>query len=153
MFYLQTKKLANNSARAKWNSGYPTTQKSHIGLTTASFYTQPRKKENNQHIVSFHSVKVNIYEHKQIFHEITPVFCFIKDICRWLQLVFSCSFLYKQLEWLIAVTDITLPQEIQLHPSAIMKEKNVKTYKRICYVISFASSRFNCRRVERWAIQ
>lgn len=122
MFYLHTKELTNNSTTVKWNSGYPTTQKFHYGLTTESFYTQPREEENNQH-VSFHSVQVNIYEKKQIFHVITLVCCFIKDhICRWLQLVFSCSFHYSPLERLIAVTDITLLQEIQLHPSAIIKE-------------------------------
>lgn len=33
-------------------------------------YAQPRKKENNQHIVSFHSVQVSSYEEKPVFYVI-----------------------------------------------------------------------------------
>jgi len=123
MFYLQTRKLANNNTTVKFNSGCPATQKSHYSLTTESFYTQPRKKENNQPTVSFHSVQVHIYEEKHMFHVICLVFCFTKDnICRWLQLLFFCLFLYQPLEWLTAVTCTTLLQEIQLHPLEITKE-------------------------------
>lgn len=96
------------------------------------FYTKPREKENNQHIISFHSVQV-VMKRSQFF--MWSFLCPLLQKEHHWQTTTACFLLLlplQPLQQLVTATDTALPQEIQVHTSANSKEIHtcLKTYKK-----------------------